>query len=174
MFSTFCSRVEHTELFVVFQRWISSTLYHHLKSTFFVSNSYSHQWSKVIILLESASRSRDNGSWIMDVFPPFTAQWTKLRQSRKVIWDMINTLFPDTLSNLLLLLSFSAHKQTSIASRAILLNFFEEEWTQSHPQYLSGLSRTLFPTTFLEIAVYLMVSAMTSYSSLTSRRLFSF
>ena len=42
----------------------------------------------------------------------------------------------------------------SMASRAILSNFFEEQWTQNHPQYLSGLSRALFPTTFLEIAVY--------------------
>ena len=33
-------------------------------------------------------------------------------------------------------------------------NFFEEQSTQNHPQYLSGLSRALFPTTFLEIAVY--------------------
>ena len=42
----------------------------------------------------------------------------------------------------------------SVASRTILLNFFEEQCPQSHPQYLSGLSRALFPTTFLEIAVY--------------------
>ena len=41
-----------------------------------------------------------------------------------------------------------------MASRAILSTFFEEQWTQNHPQYLSGLSRALFPTTFLEIAVY--------------------
>ena len=41
-----------------------------------------------------------------------------------------------------------------MASRAILSNFFEEQWTQNHPQYLSGLARALFPTTFLEIAVY--------------------
>ena len=44
---------------------------------------------------------------------------------------------------------------TSQTSRTILSNFFEEQCTQKHPQYLSGLSRTLFPTTFLEIAVYL-------------------
>ena len=31
---------------------------------------------------------------------------------------------------------------------------FEEKLTQNHPQYLSGLSRALFQTTFLEIAVY--------------------
>ena len=43
---------------------------------------------------------------------------------------------------------------TSQTSRAILSNFFEEQCTQNHPQYPSGLSRTLFPTTFLEIAVY--------------------
>ena len=40
-----------------------------------------------------------------------------------------------------------------MASRAILADFFEEQWTQNHLQYLSALSRTLFPTTFLEIAV---------------------
>ena len=35
----------------------------------------------------------------------------------------------------------------------ILSNFFEKKRTQNHPQCLSGLSRALFPTTFLEIAV---------------------
>ena len=37
---------------------------------------------------------------------------------------------------------------------AILSNFFEKQWTQNHQQYLSGLSRALYPKTFLEIAVY--------------------
>ena len=46
-----------------------------------------------------------------------------------------------------------------MASRAILSNFFEEEWTQNHPQYFSGLPRALFPTTFLEIAVYVDLSS---------------
>ena len=42
------------------------------------------------------------------------------RQSRKVIWDMINTLFLTLqLSNLLLLLSFRTRKHKSMASRAI-------------------------------------------------------
>ena len=36
----------------------------------------------------------------------------------------------------------------------ILSHFSEKQWTQNHPQCLSGLSHTLFPTTFLEIAVY--------------------
>ena len=44
----------------------------------------------------------------------------------------------------------------STASPAILSNFFEKQWTQNHPQYLSGLSRALYPTTFLEIAVYIV------------------
>ena len=57
------------------------------------------------------------------------------------------------LSNLLWLLSFSTRKHMSVASRTILSNFFEEQCPQSHPQYLSGLLRALFPTTFLEIAV---------------------
>ena len=41
-----------------------------------------------------------------------------------------------------------------VASRSILSNFFGEQGRQNHPQYLSGLSRALFPTTFLETAVY--------------------
>ena len=62
------------------------------------------------------------------------------RQSRKVIWDMINTLFLTLqLSNLLLLLSFSTRKHTSMASRVILSNFFAKQTTT---QYLSGLSCT--------------------------------
>ena len=41
-----------------------------------------------------------------------------------------------------------------MASRAILSNFSEEKRTQNYPQHLSGLARALFPTTFLEKAVY--------------------
>ena len=55
---------------------------------------------------------------------------------------LINTLCPTLqLSNLLLLLSFSTRKLTSMASYAILSNFF------------SGLHRALFRTTFLDIAI---------------------
>ena len=36
----------------------------------------------------------------------------------------------------------------------ILSNFFEKKRNQNYPQCLSGLSRALFPTTILEIAVY--------------------
>ena len=67
---------------------------------------------------------------------------------------MIDILFLKLqLSNLLLLLSCSTHKHMAMASRVILLNSFERQRTQNHPQYLTGLSRALFPTTFLEIAV---------------------
>ena len=77
------------------------------------------------------------------------------RQSQNVIWDMINTLFLTMqLSNLLLLLSLSTRKHTSMASRVILSNFFEKQWTHNNPQYLSGYSCALFPTTFPELAVY--------------------
>ena len=62
------------------------------------------------------------------------------RQSRKVIWDVINTLFLTLwLSNLLLLLSFSTHRHMSMASPAIVSNFFEKQWTQDHPCYISGV-----------------------------------
>ena len=50
-----------------------------------------------------------------------------------------------------------------MASRVILSNFFEKQLIQNHPQYLSGLSRALFPTTFLEIAVYLRFILIQTY-----------
>ena len=43
----------------------------------------------------------------------------------------------------------------SVAFCAILSNFFGEQGGQNHPQYFSGLSRALFPTTFLETALFL-------------------
>ena len=61
---------------------------------------------------------------------------------------------PETVAVELSFVAFLWHFQTwSMASRTIFSNFFEEQWTQNHPQYLSGLSRSLFPTTFLETAV---------------------
>ena len=51
--------------------------------------------------------------------------WKKCARLGRVIWYMINTLCPTLqLSNLLLLLSFSTRKHTSMASYAILSNFF--------------------------------------------------
>ena len=47
----------------------------------------------------------------------------------------------------------------SMDSPAILSNFFEKQWTQRHPQYLSRLSRALYPTTFLEMAVCIIDQA---------------
>ena len=77
------------------------------------------------------------------------------RQSRKVVWDIINTLFLTTVAvEHAFLLSFSTRKHMSVASRAIFPNFFEEQSTRNYPQYLSGLSRALLPTTLLEIAAY--------------------
>ena len=48
------------------------------------------------------------------------------------------------LSSLLLLLSFSTGKRTSLAFRAFLPIFYEEQWNQNHPQYFSGWSRSHF------------------------------
>ena len=42
----------------------------------------------------------------------------------------------------------------------ILSNFFEERRTQNHPQCLLGLSRALFPTTFLKVAVYMGIQGI--------------
>ena len=47
-----------------------------------------------------------------------------------------------------------------MAYRATLSNFLEElEGNQNNPKYLSGWSRALFPTTFLEKAVYLSMKS---------------
>ena len=52
-----------------------------------------------------------------------------LRQSRKVIWDMIGQYaVPDTVAvESSMLLSFSTLKHMSMASRVILSNFFEKQ-----------------------------------------------
>ena len=42
----------------------------------------------------------------------------------------------------------------SMASPAILSNFLEKQCTKKQPTILSWLSRALYPTTFLKIAVY--------------------
>ena len=89
------------------------------------------------------------------------------QQSRKVTWDMINTLFLTLQpSNLLLLLSFRIRKHTSMASRAILSNFFEEHRTQNNQHCFSGLLRALSLTTFLEIAVYCLLEMLLSQDDL--------
>ena len=67
------------------------------------------------------------------------------RQSRKVIWDMINTLFLTLqLSNLLLLHFFSTRKQTSMTCCTILSNFFEEQGTQNRPTIPFGIVACTF------------------------------
>ena len=45
----------------------------------------------------------------------------------------------------------------SVASHALLSNFFEEQCSLNHPEYPSGSSRGLFPTTFLEIALCIAI-----------------
>ena len=58
---------------------------------------------------------------IIQLFRERLSEKLCMRQSRKVIWDIINTPFLALwLSNLLLLLSFNSHKHTSMACRATL------------------------------------------------------
>ena len=112
---------------------------------------------KVLFYKVGVSRSLFGNTPCMQLFRGRLSEKLCTRQSRKVIWDMINALSLTLwLSNLLLLLFFSTRKHTSMASCAILWNFFGKQWAQTHPQYLSGLSRALFPTTFLEIAVSIL------------------
>ena len=63
---------------------------------------------------------------------------------------MINSLFLTTVAVEPTFVAFLKRSQTYVRGlRAILSNFFEEQNTQNHPQYLSGLSRAHFPA-FLE------------------------
>ena len=63
-----------------------------------------------------------------------------IRQSREAICDMINTLFLALLlSKLLLLLSFSTCKHTSMASCAILSNFIEKTVNSKSPTIPFGI-----------------------------------
>ena len=63
------------------------------------------------------------------------------RQSRKVLFPTLQ------LSNLLLLLSFSTREHTSIASRTILSNFFEDSELKTTYNAFRGQSSALIPDT---------------------------
>ena len=68
---------------------------------------------------------------------------------------MINTLVLDTVAVEPTFVAFLSPSQTYIHYLSChSLNLFEKQWTKNHTQYLSGLSSALFPTTFLETAVY--------------------
>ena len=87
--------------------------------------------------------------------------------TRKVIWDMINTLL--LLSNILLLLYFSTHKHTSMTSRAILSNFFfvKKSELKTTQNTFRDCRVYVFPTTFLEIAQSLYTWEVTLEIGLT-------
>ena len=98
-------------------------------------------------------------TWFMVIYSSYFEKVVRKkckRQSRKVIWDMINTLFLTTVAVKPTFVAFhNTRKHMSVASRAIISISFGEQGRQNHPQYLSGLSCALFLTTFLETAVYL-------------------
>ena len=78
------------------------------------------------------------------------------RQSRKVMWDMINSLFLTTVAVEPTFAAFLLHSQTNFHGLSCQFCQIpsEKKRTQNHPQCLSGLSRAVFLTTFLEIAVF--------------------
>ena len=77
------------------------------------------------------------------------------RQSRKVIMGYDWYTIPDDCSCRTYFCCFPLALANTFSWPfvPILLNFFKEQWTQNHPQCLSGLLRALIPTTFLQIAV---------------------
>ena len=92
--------------------------------------------------------------------------WKHIAISRKVVEKAVNATIPkgsmryaqytvpDTVAvEPSLLVSFSTRQHTCMVSRAILSNVFEEQKTPNHNTFISGLLRTLFRTTFFEIAV---------------------
>ena len=79
------------------------------------------------------------------------------RQSQMAIWDMSNTLFLTTVAVEPTQFCCFPLALANIFPWPLVLVCqisFEEQLTPNHSQYLSRLSRALFPTTFLEIAVY--------------------
>ena len=76
---------------------------------------------------------------------------------------------PDTVAvESSMLLSFSTLKHMSMASRAILSNFFEVTVNSKPPTIPFGIVARTFPTTFLEIAVYLAYAAFRAQAVLSS------
>ena len=69
------------------------------------------------------------------------------RQSRKIIWDIINTLFFWHCSCRTYFCCFSLALANILPWSLVHdSNFFEKQWTQNHPHNLSGLSHALnFP-----------------------------
>ena len=62
---------------------------------------------------------------------------------------------PDTVAVEPTFVVFLQHSQTYVRGLSChSFKFFEEQWTQNQPQYLSGLLRELFPTTFLGTAEF--------------------
>ena len=90
---------------------------------------------------------------VLQVFRERLSEKIRTRQSQKVIgiWSIHCSWHCSCQTYVCCF--FSALVNMSMASRVILSKFFDEQWIQSHPQYLSGLSRALFATAFLKIAV---------------------
>ena len=76
------------------------------------------------------------------------------RQSRKVIRSYDQYTVPDDCSCRTYFCCFALALAFPWSFVPILSNLFDNKRTQNHPQCLSGLSRVLFPTTFLKIAVF--------------------
>ena len=78
------------------------------------------------------------------------------RQSRKIIWDMINRLFLTTVAVEPTFVAFLSHSQThfhGLSCQFFQISLKKRELKTTHNAF-DKLSRALFPTTFLEIAVY--------------------
>ena len=102
----------------------------------------------MIMMISDDENDGDDKSYSLLVGHSYNIQlfWERLsekmcmRQSREAICDMINTLFLALLlSKLLLLLSFSTCKHTSMASCAILSNFIEKTVNSKSPTIPFGI-----------------------------------
>ena len=78
-------------------------------------------------------------------------------QSQKVIWGNYDQYtVPDTVLTFCCFRLAIANISPLPLVPFLQIIIFEEQWAQNHPQYLSGLLRVLFLTTFLEIAVHVV------------------
>ena len=93
----------------------------------------------------------------MQLFRERLSEKVCTRQSRKVVWDMIDTLFLTIVTVEPTFVAFRQHLQTHF--HGLSCQFFQISLKNSElktTQCLSGLSDALFPTTFFSKKLYIV------------------
>ena len=122
--------------------------FNYKRKLFLLGRESNHWWCyywQILNMVYKTSRLCSRNYANIQLFRDRLSEKCCRRQSQKVLWGMLNTL---------LLLSFSTSRHMSKASTHQSFKFLWKTVVNSnHPQYRSGLSRALYPTTFLKLAV---------------------